>query len=197
MIGVECVARGYLAGSGWHDYQQAGAVCGVRLPAGLDEGARLPAPIFTPATKAVRGEHDQNIPRPALVGLVGGDLAARLERVTLAVYQRGAQVAAGAGLIVADTKIELGLDRDRRLVLADEVLTPDSSRFWPAGQWQPGRPQPSFDKQFVRDWLNSPESGWDRRRPGQRPPELPSQVVERTRALYVAAYERITGRRWQ
>jgi phosphoribosylaminoimidazole-succinocarboxamide synthase len=196
MIGVECVARGYLAGSGWHDYQRSGAVCGVALPPGLTEGARLPEPIFTPATKAPRGEHDENIPASSVAGLVGGDAAAELERITLEVYRRGAGLAAGGGIIVADTKIELGYDARGRLLLADEVLTPDSSRFWPTAQWQPGRPQPSFDKQFVRDWLDSPEAGWDRHRPGAQPPELPEWVVERTRALYVEAYERITGDRW-
>ena len=196
MIGVECVARGYLAGSGWHDYQRTGAVCGVALPPGLTEGARLPEPIFTPATKAARGEHDENIPVASVAGLVGGDAAAELERITLEVYRRGAGLAANGGIIVADTKIELGYDAQGRLLLADEVLTPDSSRFWPADQWRPGHPQPSFDKQFVRDWLDSPESGWDRRRSGEPPPELPDWVVNRTRNLYVEAYERITGDRW-
>ena len=195
MIGVECVARGYLAGSGWHDYRRTGAVCGVALPPGLTEGARLPEPIFTPATKAPRGEHDENIPAASVAGLVGAETAAELERITLEVYRRGAALAAG-GIIVADTKIELGHDAQGRLLLADEVLTPDSSRFWPAGEWRPGRPQPSFDKQFVRDWLDSPESGWDRHRSGEPPPELPGWVVERTRDLYIEAYERITGDRW-
>jgi phosphoribosylaminoimidazole-succinocarboxamide synthase len=196
MIAVECVARGYLAGSGWHDYRRTGAVCGVALPPGLAEGSRLPEPIFTPATKAPRGEHDENIPAAAVAGLVGADTAAELERITLEVYQRGAAIAASGGIIVADTKIELGHDAQGRLLLADEVLTPDSSRFWPAGQWRPGRPQPSFDKQFVRDWLDSPEAGWDRHQSGTQPPELPGWVVERTRALYITAFERITGERW-
>jgi phosphoribosylaminoimidazole-succinocarboxamide synthase len=196
MIGVECVARGYLAGSGWHDYRRTGAVCGVALPPGLAEGARLPEPIFTPATKAPRGEHDENIPVASVAGLVGAGTAAELERITLEVYRRGARLAAGGGIIVADTKIELGHDAQGRLLLADEVLTPDSSRFWPADEWRPGRPQPSFDKQFVRDWLDSPESGWDRHRSGDPPPELPGWVVERTRDLYVEAYERITGDQW-
>jgi phosphoribosylaminoimidazole-succinocarboxamide synthase len=196
MIGVECVARGYLAGSGWHDYQRTGAVCGVTLPPGLTEGARLPEPIFTPATKAPRGEHDENIPVTSVAAQLGGDTAAELERITLEVYRRGADLAAGGGIIVADTKIELGYDPQGRLLLADEVLTPDSSRFWPADQWRPGRPQPSFDKQFVRDWLDSPESGWDRHRGAAPPPELPDWVVERTRDLYTEAYERITGDRW-
>jgi len=196
MIGVECVARGYLAGSGWQDYRRTGAVCGVALPPGLAEGARLPEPIFTPATKAPRGEHDENIPAAAVAGLVGHDAAAELEHITLEVYRRGASLAAAGGIIVADTKIELGHDAQGRLLLADEVLTPDSSRFWPAGQWRPGRPQPSFDKQFVRDWLASPEAGWDRHRGDEPPPELPGWVVERTRDLYIEAYERITGDRW-
>ena len=196
MIGVECVARGYLAGSGWHDYQRTGAVCGVTLPPGLTEGARLPEPIFTPATKAPRGEHDENIPVTSVAAQLGGDTAAELERITLEVYRRGARLAAGGGIIVADTKIELGYDPQGRLLLADEVLTPDSSRFWPVDQWRPGRAQPSFDKQFVRDWLDSPESGWDRHRAAAPPPELPDWVVERTRDLYTEAYERITGDRW-
>jgi phosphoribosylaminoimidazole-succinocarboxamide synthase len=196
MIDVECVARGYLAGSGWRDYQRAGAVCGTALPAGLTQSARLPEPIFTPARKAPRGEHDENIPVAAVAAQVGTDLAAELERITLEVYRRGVQTAAGGGIIVADTKLELGLDAGGRLRLADEVLTPDSSRFWPADGWHPGRPQPSFDKQFVRDWLDSPESGWDRNQPGAQAPELPDQVVEQTRALYIAAYERITGQSW-
>ena len=196
MIGVECVARGYLAGSGWHDYQRTGAVCGVTLPPGLTEGARLPEPIFTPATKAPRGEHDENIPVTSVAAQLGGDTAAELERITLEVYRRGADLAAAGRIIVADTKIELGYDPQGRLLLADEVLTPDSSRFWPADQWRPGRPQPSFDKQFVRDWLDSPESGWDRHRGTAPPPELPDWVVERTRDLYTEAYERITGDRW-
>jgi phosphoribosylaminoimidazole-succinocarboxamide synthase len=204
MIGVECVARGYLAGSGWHDYQRTGAVCGVALPPGLTEGDRLPEPVFTPATKAPRGQHDENIPLASVAGLVGADAAAELEHITLEVYRRGAAIAAGSGIIVADTKIELGYDPQGRLLLADEVLTPDSSRFWPAGQWRPGRPQPSFDKQFVRDWLDSPEAGWDRHQGaahpeaghGAPPPELPGWVVDRTRALYIEAYERITGDRW-
>jgi phosphoribosylaminoimidazole-succinocarboxamide synthase len=196
MIGVECVARGYLAGSGWRDYQRTQAVCGVPLPPGLGEGGRLPEPIFTPATKAPPGQHDENIPAASVAALAGADAAAELERITLQVYRRGADLAAGGGIIVADTKIELGYDGRGRLLLADEVLTPDSSRFWPAGRWQPGRPQPSFDKQFVRDWLDSPDAGWDRHRDGAQPPELPEWVVERTRALYIEAYERITGDRW-
>jgi phosphoribosylaminoimidazole-succinocarboxamide synthase len=195
MIPVECVARGYLAGSGLAEYRESGAVCGVPLPAGLADGSRLPEPIFTPATKAPRGEHDENIPASAVAEIVGAGAAAEIERITLAVYARGADLAARRGIIVADTKIELGFDADGTLVLADEVLTPDSSRFWPADQWQPGRSQPSLDKQYVRDWLTSPESGWDRHG-GEAPPPLPEPVVERTRDRYVNAYESITGRRW-
>jgi phosphoribosylaminoimidazole-succinocarboxamide synthase len=195
MVGVECVARGYLAGSGLAAYRAGGTVCGVPLPAGLAEGSRLPEPIFTPATKAPRGEHDENIPAAAVAELVGADAAAEIERITLAVYARGADLAAGRGIIVADTKIELGFDSDGRLLLADEVLTPDSSRFWPADQWEPGRSQPSLDKQYVRDWLTSPDSGWDRHG-GEPPPALPEPIVERTRDRYVRAYESITGLRW-
>jgi phosphoribosylaminoimidazole-succinocarboxamide synthase len=196
MVPVECVARGYLAGSGLADYQRTSAICGVALPPGLAEGARLPRPVFTPATKAPRGEHDQNIPAAAVGELAGAEVAAELERITLAVYQKGAELAAGRGIIVADTKIELGLDAGGRLLLADEVLTPDSSRFWPADRWQPGRSQPSLDKQYVRDWLTSPESGWDRGS-HEPPPPLPERVVERTRETYIRAYESITGRRWR
>jgi phosphoribosylaminoimidazole-succinocarboxamide synthase len=195
MIPVECVARGYLAGSGLAEYRESGAVCGVPLPAGLADGSRLPEPIFTPATKAPRGEHDENIPASAVAEIVGADAAAEIERITLAVYARGADIAARRGIIVADTKVELGFGAGGTLVLADEVLTPDSSRFWPADQWQPGRSQPSLDKQYVRDWLASPESGWDRHG-GEEPPPLPEPVVERTRDRYVTAYESITGRRW-
>ncbi len=195
MIGVECVARGYLAGSGLTEYREGGAVCGVPLPAGLAEGSRLPGPIFTPATKAPFGQHDENISAGEVAEIVGVGTAAEIERITLAVYARGADLAARRGIIVADTKIELGFDAGGALVLADEVLTPDSSRFWPAGQWQPGRSQPSLDKQFVRDWLTSPESGWDRHG-GEPPPPLPEPIVERTRDRYVTAYESITGRRW-
>lgn len=191
MVPVECVARGYLTGSGLTDYLTSGAVCGVPLPGGLTEGARLPEPIFTPATKAARGDHDENISYRAVADAVGADLAAELRRITLAVYARGGEVADRAGLILADTKIELGHAADGRLVLGDEVLTPDSSRFWPAADWRPGRPQVSFDKQYLRDWLAA--SGWDRRPPG---PELPEEVVAATRSRYVQAYESLTGRSW-
>jgi phosphoribosylaminoimidazole-succinocarboxamide synthase len=195
MVPVECVARGYLAGSGLIDYRRDGAVCGVRLPAGLTDGDRLSQPVFTPASKAPRGEHDQNITAAEVARLMGTQTAAELERITLEVYQQGASLAAERGIIVADTKIELGFDDAGVLRLADEVLTPDSSRFWPAESWQPGRSQPSFDKQYVRDWLTSAESGWDRHG-AEPPPPLPEHVVERTRERYVAAFERITGLRW-
>jgi phosphoribosylaminoimidazole-succinocarboxamide synthase len=196
MLPVECIARGYLAGLGLVSYNETGAISGVRLPPGLGEGSQLPEPVFTPTTKAAAG-HDEPMTSAEVAELVGAPVAADLERVTLAVYRRGAELAASRGVVIADTKLEFGLLDDGTLVLADEVLTPDSSRFWPAGRWQPGRPQPSFDKQFVRDWLDSPEAGWNRRDPGAGPPELPGWVVDRTRELYIAAFERITGRRWQ
>jgi len=195
MIGVECVARGYLAGSALREYRQTGSICGVPLPPGLTDGSKLPEPIFTPATKAPRGQHDENIPFSAVAALVGPSVAADLERITLEVYRRGAAIAAQAGLLVADTKIELGFDTGGRLLLADEVLTPDSSRLWPISQWKPGKPQVSFDKQIVRDWLDSPEAGWVRR-DSEPPPPLPDHVVEQTRASYIEAYECITGRQW-
>lgn len=195
MVPVECVARGYLTGTGLADYRRDGKVAGTTLPAGLTDGSRLPEPIFDPDSKAPPGQHDENLTRGELAALVGDRTAADLERITLAIYQRGASVARERGIIVADTKIELGFDQHGTLRLADEVLTPDSSRFWPAESWEPGRPQPSFDKQYVRDWLISPESGWDRNGM-QPPPPLPRHVVERTRQRYVAAYERITGQRW-
>jgi phosphoribosylaminoimidazole-succinocarboxamide synthase len=188
MVPVECVARGYLTGSGLADYRATGGVVGQPLPAGLEDGSRLPEPLFTPATKAAVGDHDENVPYEAVEQTVGAELAAQLRRLTLAVYGRGAALAAERGLLLADTKLELGHDRDGVLTLGDEVLTPDSSRYWPADAWQPGRPQPSFDKQYVRDWLDA--SGWDRTAPG---PELPDDVVEHTRAKYVEAYERLTG----
>jgi phosphoribosylaminoimidazole-succinocarboxamide synthase len=196
MLPIECVARGYLTGTGLADYRAQGEVGGVALPPGLTDGSRLPVPIFDPDSKAPRGHHDENISRAQVAALVGQPTAAELERITLAVYDRGARLAAERGIIVADTKIELGFDDDGVLRLGDEVLTPDSSRFWPAEAWQPGRSQPSFDKQYVRDWLTSAESGWDPRG-SEPPPSLPEEVVERTRERYVAAYERITGLRWQ
>jgi phosphoribosylaminoimidazole-succinocarboxamide synthase len=195
MVPVECVARGYLAGSGLADYRRDGAICGIVLPAGLTDGSRLPEPVFTPATKAPRGQHDENIPAERVADLTDSQTAAELRRITLEVYARGAQIAASRGIIVADTKIELGFDAEGTLRLADEVLTPDSSRFWPARTWLPGRSQASFDKQYVRDWLTSPASGWDRGGP-EPPPPLPDHVVERTRAKYIEAYERITGLTW-
>jgi phosphoribosylaminoimidazole-succinocarboxamide synthase len=195
MVPVECVARGYLTGSALADYQRTGEVCGISLPPGLSDGSRLPEPVFTPATKAPRGEHDMNIPAAVVAEQAGQAVAAEIERITLAVYRRGAELAAARGIIVADTKIELGFDSGGALLLADEVLTPDSSRFWPADGWAPGRSQPSFDKQYVRDWLTSPESGWDRRGP-EPPPPLPGDVIERTRRTYIEAYERLTGLRW-
>ncbi len=187
MVAVECVARGYLTGGGLTDYAATGVVSGVSLPPGLVDGSRLPEPVFTPSTKAPVGEHDLPMSYGEVVEQVGADLAAELREVTLRVYARGVRVAAEAGIIVADTKVELGL-LDGALVLGDEVLTPDSSRFWPAETWSPGRPQPSYDKQFVRDWLTT--SGWDKVAPG---PSLPQEVVDRTRAKYVEAYERLTG----
>jgi phosphoribosylaminoimidazole-succinocarboxamide synthase len=196
MVPVECVARGYLAGSALADYQLTGTACGIAMPPGLGDGSLLPRPVFTPATKAPRGEHDVNIPAAAVADLLGADVAAEVERITLEVYRRGARLAAARGIIVADTKIELGFDPGGALLLADEVLTPDSSRFWPADGWVPGRSQPSFDKQYVRDWLTSPESGWDRRGP-EPPPPLPDHVVDRTRRTYIEAYERLTGMHWQ
>ena len=196
MVPVECVARGYLAGSALADYQLTGTACGIAMPPGLGDGSLLPRPVFTPATKAPRGEHDVNIPAAAVADLLGADVAAEVERITLEVYRRGARLAAARGIIVADTKIELGFDPGGALLLADEVLTPDSSRFWPAAGWAPGRSQPSFDKQYVRDWLTSPESGWDRRGP-EPPPPLPDHVVDRTRRTYIEAYERLTGLHWQ
>ena len=195
MVQAECVARGYLAGSGLTEYRRDGRVCGIALPDGLEEGSRLPEPIFTPATKAPRGAHDENITFAELARSAGAELAAELRRITIAVYERGARLAAERGIIVADTKIELGFDAHETLTLGDEVLTPDSSRFWPADQWRPGRSQPSFDKQYVRDWLLSPESGWDPNS-GQPPPPLPDRVIERTRERYMQAYERITGLTW-
>jgi phosphoribosylaminoimidazole-succinocarboxamide synthase len=192
MVPVECVARGYLTGGGLAEYRATGTVSGVPLPPGLEDGSRLPEPIFTPSTKAPQGEHDEPISYERVVAEVGEETAAELRRITLAVYERGARIARERGVIVADTKIELGWDENDVLTLGDEVLTPDSSRFWPADQWKPGRPQPSFDKQYVRDWLISPESGWDKDS-GTPPPRLPDEVVERTRDRYREAYERITG----
>jgi phosphoribosylaminoimidazole-succinocarboxamide synthase len=190
MYPVECVARGYLSGSGWREYQQTGAVCGIELPTGLRESDKLGEPIFTPATKAELGEHDENIDFERAVEMIGDRaLMEELRAKTLEIYSHAADHAAERGIIIADTKFEFGSSAGAEVVLADEVLTPDSSRFWPADDYEPGRSQSSFDKQYVRDWLD--DSGWDHTPPG---PELPADVVANTRAKYVEAYERITGR---
>jgi phosphoribosylaminoimidazole-succinocarboxamide synthase len=191
MIPVECIARGYLAGLGLREYQATGAISGVALPAGLTEGSRLPEPVFTPTTKVSDGGHDEFITFADLVDQVGRDTADRLADLTLELYRLGAEHAAAQGLIIADTKFEFGWDGAGTLTLGDEVLTSDSSRFWPADQWQPGRPQHAFDKQFVRDWAAG--TGWDKQAPG---PALPEDIVTITRQRYVAAYERITGLPW-
>ncbi|HUP99271.1 MAG TPA: phosphoribosylaminoimidazolesuccinocarboxamide synthase [Aeromicrobium sp.] len=193
MFPVECVARGYLAGSGLADYNTTGAICGIALPDGLVDGSRLPAPIFTPATKADLGEHDENVDFEHVVATVGSESAEALRDLTLAVYGRAEEIARERGIILADTKFEFGTrPSGGEIVLADEVLTPDSSRFWPADQYEPGHAQPSFDKQFVRDWLVSAESGWDRSS-DTPPPPLPPHIVEQTRARYIEAYELLTG----
>ena len=190
MYPVECVARGYITGSGWKEYNATGAVCGIELPEGLRESDKLPEPIFTPATKAELGEHDENIDFDRAAELIGDRaLMEELRRVTLDLYTHAADHAAERGIIIADTKFEFGASPGAEVVLGDEVLTPDSSRFWPADDYEPGRGQSSFDKQYVRDWLD--ESGWDHSPPG---PELPEEVVANTRSKYVEAYERITGR---
>ncbi|MCW2789560.1 MAG: phosphoribosylaminoimidazolesuccinocarboxamide synthase [Aeromicrobium sp.] len=192
MFPVECVARGYLTGSGLLDYQATGEVCGVPLPAGLVDGSRLPEPIFTPATKADLGEHDENVSFEQITETIGLEAATALKRLTLDIYARAEEIARGRGIVLADTKLEFGARPDGTIVLGDEVLTPDSSRFWPADSWQPGRSQPSYDKQFVRNWLLSPESGWDRAGDSQ-PPTLPAAIVDKTRERYVQAYEQLTG----
>jgi len=190
MFPVECVVRGYLSGSGWREYRQSGAVCGIELPSGLRESERLPEPIFTPATKAEVGDHDENIDFDRAAEIVGDRaLLEELRRVSIALYSHAAEHAAQRGIILADTKFEFGSHAGAEVVLADEVLTPDSSRFWPADAYEPGRSQPSFDKQYVRDWAD--EAGWDHSPPA---PELPPDVAEQTRAKYVEAYERITER---
>jgi phosphoribosylaminoimidazole-succinocarboxamide synthase len=189
MVPVECVVRGYITGSGWKEYQATGAVCGVELPQGLEQSERLPEPIFTPATKAEIGEHDENIDFERMAEIVGDrPLAEVLRGVSIDLYERGAEHALERGIILADTKFEFGLRPDGGLVLGDEVMTPDSSRFWPADGYQPGRPQPSFDKQYVRDWAAA--SGWDKTPPA---PPIPDEVVEGTQARYLEAYERIAG----
>ncbi|MEU9890395.1 phosphoribosylaminoimidazolesuccinocarboxamide synthase [Sphaerisporangium sp. NPDC051011] len=191
MVSVECIARGYLTGSGLKEYQARGSVSGVALPSGLVEGSRLPEPIFTPTTKAPLGEHDEFITFDDVTAQEGAKTAEELRRATLEVYRRGAEIAAERGVVIADTKLEFGRSADGTLTLGDELLTSDSSRFWPAADWRPGRPQHSFDKQFVRDWAAG--TGWDKQAPA---PEVPADIVEATRARYVEAYELITGKTW-
>lgn len=191
MLPVEWIARGYLAGLGLKEYEKGGTVSGIALPDGLVEASKLPEPIFTPTTKASEG-HDEFITYDDVVAEIGADTAARLKDVTLDVYKRGAEIAAERGIIIADTKLEFGRAADGTLVLADEVLTSDSSRFWPADEWEPGRPQRSYDKQYVRDWSSTLD--WDRTPPG---PAIPQDVVDATRARYIEVYERLTGRPWQ
>ena len=193
MIPIECVARGYLTGSGWLEYQRNGTVCGIALPFGLVDGSRLPEPIFTPATKAAVGEHDENVDFATVVGTVGEEVANRIRKLTLAIYAEAEGLARERGIILADTKFEFGQRPDGTVVLADEVLTPDSSRFWDAATWQPGGRLDSYDKQFVRNWLLY-ESGWDRGS-GAPPPALPAEIVTATRAKYLEAYELLTGNR--
>ncbi|MFE9872982.1 phosphoribosylaminoimidazolesuccinocarboxamide synthase [Micromonospora sp. NPDC005686] len=191
MVPVECVARGYLTGGGFAEYQRAGSVSGVPLPRGLVEASILPEPIFTPSTKAPKGEHDEPITYEQVVDKVGPEVAERLRQITIDVYRRGAEIAAERGILIADTKLELGWAPDGTLVLGDEVLTSDSSRFWPAESYQPGRSQFSYDKQYVRDWATA--GGWDKQPPA---PEVPAEVIEATRARYVEVYEKLTGNRW-
>lgn len=193
MVPVECIARGYLTGSGLTDYRRTGEVCGIALPDGLDEASRLPEPIFTPTTKAALGDHDEAMDFGAVVAAVGDTLAERIRAATLEVYSAGAAHAESRGVILADTKLEFGVDDAGALVLADEVLTPDSSRYWAIDGYIPGRVQPSFDKQFVRNWLTGPESGWDRAG-DTAPPALPDTVIAATRDRYIDAYERISGK---
>ncbi|HYW79902.1 MAG TPA: phosphoribosylaminoimidazolesuccinocarboxamide synthase [Thermoguttaceae bacterium] len=189
VVPIECVVRGYLSGSGWKEYQQSGTVCGIKLPAGLTESAQLPEPIFTPSTKAETG-HDENISFEQMVESVGPEISEELRRRSLDIFRRGTEYAKERGLIIADTKFEFG-QLDDEIILIDEVLTPDSSRFWPADQYEPGHGQPSFDKQFVRDWLSSTD--WDKNSP---PPALPDDVVAKTREKYIEAYERLTGQKF-
>jgi phosphoribosylaminoimidazole-succinocarboxamide synthase len=200
MLPVECIGRAYLTGSGLSEYNQTSSVCGVPLPPGLQDGSLLPSPIFTPSTKAPIGEHDQPMTFAEVEAQIGMPLAARVRDLTIAILARGNEIAADRGILLADTKVEFGLDPSRpdaegnpTVVLADEVLTPDSSRFWPAASWHPGRAQASYDKQFVRDWLTSSASGWDRSS-GTTPPALPDDIVEATRSKYVEAFESLTGR---
>jgi phosphoribosylaminoimidazole-succinocarboxamide synthase len=191
MVPVECIARGYLTGLGLKEYEKTGAVSGIAMAAGLADASKLPIPIFTPTTKAPPGQHDEFMTFDEVVAVVGADTAEELRDITVRVYQRGAEVAAERGIIVADTKIEIGWAPDGTLILADEVLTSDSSRFWPADSYQPGRPQFSFDKQYVRDWAAG--TGWNKQAPA---PEVPEEIVAATRARYVEVYERITGKTW-
>jgi len=199
MVPVECIARAYLTGGGLQEYVATGSVCGVPLPGGLVDGSRLLEPVFTPTTKAPLGEHDLPMTVAGVDAVLGAPLRSRVDDLTRRVLARGNEIASARGILIADTKVEFGLDAtaagELGPILADEVLTPDSSRFWPADQWEPGRPQASFDKQYVRDWLTSAASGWDRGS-GEAPPPLPDEVVARTRAKYVEAYERLTGRRF-
>lgn len=190
MFPIECVARGYLTGSGLAEYRETGSVCGIELPPGLEDGSKLPHPIFTPAAKAEVGEHDENVSFETVVERIGQDHAEQLRDLTLRIYAHAHDIAANDGIILADTKFEFGLDAAGNIVLADEVLTPDSSRFWPLDTWKPGQAQPSFDKQYVRDWLTSPASGWDRASDAP-PPALPADVVEKTRQRYLEAYDRL------
>ncbi len=189
VVMIECVVRGYLAGSGWKEYRESGTVCGIKLPEGLVESSKLPEPIFTPSTKETTG-HDQNISFEECADRVGLDVATKLRDLSLDVFKRGSEYAAKRGIIVADTKFEFGFDESGELILIDEVLTPDSSRFWPADLYEPGKGQPSFDKQFVRDWLL--QSGWDR---NSEPPQLPDDIVLKTREKYLEAFERLTDRK--
>jgi phosphoribosylaminoimidazole-succinocarboxamide synthase len=199
MLPVECVARGYLAGSGLVEYDLHRTVCGIALPEGLVDGSELPAPIFTPALKAEVGDHDENVPYEEIARRIGADTAAQLRQTTVAVYGRARDIARDRGIILADTKFEFGFADGElggtNLVLGDEVLTPDSSRFWPADEWEPGRSQRSFDKQFIRDWLASPASGWDHRSE-EPPPALPEEIIAQSRDKYIEAYERLTGQSW-
>jgi phosphoribosylaminoimidazole-succinocarboxamide synthase len=200
MFPTECVVRGYLAGSGYSDYVRERKICGQGLPPGLKDGSLLPKPLFTPATKAAVGEHDVNITYDELIVDLGQEEAQELKRLSLSIYEHAAEKVSRRGLILADTKFEFGIALGGKykgqIVLGDEVLTPDSSRYWEAGTWTPGGPQPSFDKQFVRDWLTSPASGWSKDS-GEAPPELPQEVIEKTREKYVEAYERITGEKFE
>lgn len=195
MVPFECVARGYLTGSGKKEYDARGKVCGVQLPEGLTEASKLPEPIFTPATKAEQGDHDENVTFEYMAREIGDELAEKLRELTLEVYTRAAEHAESRGIILADTKLEFGIDADGTVVLADEVLTPDSSRYWPADSYEEGKVQPSFDKQYVRNWLTGPKADWDPDS-GIQPPELPGSVIEATRDRYIEAYERLSGKRF-